>query len=73
MVPYRLTYHTPAEFSLGLTMMGGLFLVLRQGEQCVTCNWYDHRCSPVVIYFVASGLIAIAMCIACYKQSGGTS
>jgi hypothetical protein len=44
-----------------------------EGEQCVTCNWYDHRCSPVVIYFVASGLIAIAMCIACYKQSGGTS
>jgi len=44
-----------------------------EGEQCVTCNWYDRRCSPVVIYFSASGLIAIAMCIACYKQSGGTS
>lgn len=41
-----------------------------QGDKCSACVWTNYQCHSTIVYVISAGLSVIALCAACYKQSG---
>jgi len=41
-----------------------------KGDKCSACEWTNYQCHSTIVFVISAGLSVMALCLACYKQSG---